>query len=113
MSTILNVDIINNAKDAVNAYVNTVTELYTRLKSEVDNITSDGFKGDASQGYLEFFNTNIVPMLTTNLTGDGSVTAGLNKLLDDINETVLATVDPKLGDANRSAGSSSSTDGTV
>jgi uncharacterized protein YukE len=104
MSTKLTTDIINQATDKVNNYVDTVTKLYNDLKSVVDNITTNGFKGEASTGFLEFFNTNMVPMLTENLTGDASVTASLKKLLDDINNTLIVTVDPTLGNANKNAG---------
>jgi hypothetical protein len=109
MSTKLTTDIINEATNAVNTYVDTVTELYTRLEKEVNSITTDGFKGEASMGFLEFFNTNMVPMLRENLTGDSSVTASLKKLLYDINETLISTVDPTLGDANKNAGGTTST----
>lgn len=104
MSTKLTTQIIDDATAVVNTYVNTVTELFEKLKNQITDLTKDDFKGEAAIGFMEFFNNTITPMLTENLTGETSVTTSLKKLLADINETLIKNVDPQLGNANKTAG---------
>ena len=104
MSTKLTTQIIDDATDVVNTYVNTVMELFEKLRNQITDLTRDDFKGEAAIGFMEFFNNTITPMLTENLTGETSVTTSLKKLLADINETLIKNVDPQLGEANKAAG---------
>ncbi len=102
MATILSGAIVTQAKDAVDAYVQTATSLYGELESEINSLTSSNFIGDASDGYKSFFDTKVKPALTENLTDPGtSMTANLKSILDSIQEQLLNTVDTQLGNSNR------------
>lgn len=105
MASILSNATIVNAKGAVSTYVSTAQGLYDELQSVINTLTSDGFQGDAAEGYKEFFTTKATPALVANLTeAQGSLTAGINGMLDSIQASLLDTVDPKLGDINRNPG---------
>lgn len=101
MASILTHQIISNAKDAVTAYVTTTNGLFSDLQSAVTTLTGSNFNGDASNGYSEFFQTRVTPALTENLT---ALTTSLTSMLDSIQEQLLDTVDPQLGDTNRNPG---------
>jgi len=108
MSTILSTDIINNAKEAVGTYEKTAKGLLEELTSALDKLTPTGFEGDASTGYMEFFQKKAVPALDTNLQ---SLTAGINNILDSIATQLMSTVDVQLGEFNKDPGAGSG--GTV
>lgn len=101
MSTRLTSTIIDNAKESVQAYINTVGA----LNSDLDGVLSQlrlSYAGDASDGYMEFYNTRVQPTITENLIGTGaSLTANILSILDNIKQQLLDTVDPQLGDYNR------------
>ncbi|MCR4645635.1 MAG: hypothetical protein K5695_09545 [Oscillospiraceae bacterium] len=104
MSTILATQMIANAQNAVNTYVSTANGLFDNLETEVTSLKNN-FSGDASDGYTEFFNSKIRPALTDNLTApSSSLTANINSILDAIQQQLLNTVDPQLGEGNRGAG---------
>lgn len=105
MASILSSAMITNAQGSVSTYVNTATELYSELQSIINNLTSDGFQGDAANGYREFFVNKATPALGANLTEpSGSLTAGINNMLNTIKEQLLDTVDPGLGKLNQDPG---------
>lgn len=104
MATILEISNINDAKTAINTYRNTCDAIFQAMKSEIEILCSTNFIGDASNGYLQFFNEKITPALTTQLTGtDASVTAMLETLLSAVAQ-MLNPVDPDLSNANKTAG---------
>lgn len=104
MATILETSNINDAKAAINTYRTTCDGIFQSMKGEIESLCSANFIGDASKGYLEFFNEKITPALTTQLTGpDASVTAMLETLLTAVAQ-MLNPVDPDLSNANRTAG---------
>ncbi len=106
MASILTSAIIENAKSSVSTYVSTTTQLYSELNSLINNLTSSGFMGDASNGYKEFFTSKITPAVVANLTEpQGSITAGISGMLDTIKTQLLDTVDPALGKLNQDPGS--------
>lgn len=101
MSTRLTSTIIDNAKESVQVYINTVGA----LNSELDGVLNQlrlSYAGDASDGYMEFYRTRIQPAITENLIGtSASLTANILSMLDNIKQQLLDTVDPQLGDYNR------------
>lgn len=105
MASILKSADIVNAKSSVTNYVTKAQQLYSELQSTINNLTSSGFMGDASDGYKEFFTTKVTPALVANLTeAQGSITAGINGMLDTIQEQLLNSVDPGLGKLNQNPG---------
>jgi hypothetical protein len=109
MASILSTAIITEAKNSVSTYITTAQALFDELSSVISSLTGSGFIGDASTGYLDFFNNKAKPVLVDNLTEPGgSITAGINSMLDSIKQQLLDTVDPKLGDINRDPSQASS-----
>lgn len=102
MSTILTSAIVEGAKGAVDDYVTKVTELNEELKSIISKLTSESFTGEAANGYNDFYTTKVIPAITENLTEGGeSLTASIKSLLDNIQQQLLNTVDPQMGENNR------------
>lgn len=106
MATILTTQIINDAKASVDTYIQTVNDLYKQLSTEITSLTSEGFQGDAANGFIDFFTTTMTPLLQEKLTGEGSITIQLKQTLDYIDEQLLQTLDPDLGNSNKNAGNS-------
>lgn len=105
MATVLTYSIISNATEKVETYVSTCNGLYEELEGVLGNLLSANFNGDAADGYNAFFKEKITPALTDNLTVPGeSLTAGIRSILETIQEQLLNTVDPQLGEANRNPG---------
>lgn len=105
MATILTHEIINNAKESVDTYISTANNLYDQLSGVINSLIGTNFSGDAADGYKFFFDSKVVPALTDNLTSpESSLTAGIKNILEGIENQLLDTVDPQLGDANRNPG---------
>lgn len=103
MATKLETSNINDVRTAINTYRATCDAIFQSMKTEIETLCSTNFIGDASNGYLEFFNEKITPALTTQLTGaDASVTAMLETLLTTVAQ-MLNPVDPDLSNANKTA----------
>ncbi len=105
-NVILKEDDVNAVKAAVEKYKTTSQDLFNKLESSINTLTSAGagFNGDASVGYIEFFQ-QIRPLLTTKLNSENeSVMATVSQLIDGIKETLLNQVDPDLGKKNKNAG---------
>lgn len=102
MATVLTTENITQARAAVTNYRTTCQTIFANLKNDITNLTASNFKGDASMGYVEFFE-QITPALTTNLTdSDNSITAMLENLISLV-EQMLTPVDPDIGNANKTA----------
>ena len=67
MSTEITHAMIENAKSAVNAYRSNVKSQFEALQNEINNLRATNFKGDASDGYLVFFNQKVTPALNENI----------------------------------------------
>lgn len=104
MSTILTHAVIDKAEEAVNEYVTSVSAYYSEIEQIVNSLTASGFVGDAADGYRDFFLQKIMPSVTDNLTGDGSITGSVKQMLESIKAQMLDTVDPKMGESNRNPG---------
>ncbi len=105
MATILTHEIITNATQAVDSYVAAANSLYEELSGIISALTAANFNGDASDGYKAFFAEKVAPALTDNLTTPGtSLTASIKDLLGTIQQQLLDTVDPQLGENNRNPG---------
>lgn len=110
MSTILSSAIVDGAKGSVDTYIASIGALNGQLEDIINNLTGNGFVGDASVGYKEFYTNKIRPAITENLTEQsGSLTASIKSMLDNIQQQLLNTVDPQLGDNNRNQGGSAGT----
>lgn len=103
MATILTSAIIESAKSTVSEYTSTVSSLNGEVSSLMNSLSSN-FMGDAADGYKEFYNVKIVPAIEENLIGGSSLMSSINTLLDNIQQQLLNTVDPQLGENNRNPG---------
>ena len=113
--TILSIGDIDAAKNAVAAYISTCDGIFKKMKSTIEGLTASGsnFNGDASIGYVDFFG-QITPALTDKLyVSDESLMKSIEKMLDSIRETLIGTVDPELGNANKNAGADGAGNVTV
>lgn len=107
MSTILSSAMIQNAQSAVDNYISQVNGLNDELEGVINSLIPASFEGDAADGYKEFYNSKIVPAIKDNLVeASNSLTASIKTMLEDIQTQLLNTVDPQMGEQNRSAGGS-------
>ncbi len=107
MASILTHAIITSALEKVDTYVSTANGLHEELSSVIATLTGNNFNGDASNGYLAFYNEQVVPALTENLTASGSsLMASIKSILESVQTQLLDTVDPQLGENNRNPGAS-------
>ncbi len=110
MSTILSSAIVDNAKGSVDTYIASISGLNSQLDGIINTLTGGNFVGDASVGYKEFYTNKVLPAITENLTEQSnSLTASIKSMLDNIQQQLLNTVDPQLGDNNRNQGGSAGT----
>lgn len=110
MSTILSSAIVDSAKSIVDTYVASISALNGELENIINTLTGNNFVGDASLGYKEFYTNKVLPAITENLIEQGnSLTASIKSMLDNIQQQLLNTVDPQLGDSNREQGGSGNT----
>lgn len=109
MASVLSDTIINNSKEAVDAYITKANSYAGELQSLLDRMTAGegtagNFTGEASNGYMDFYKNNVIPALTTNLTtGSTSLMESIKSMLESIRAELLGHVDPTLGDNNRNA----------
>lgn len=114
MSTILTSAIVDSAKGAVDSYVTTVGGLNDELQGIINTLTGSNFNGDAANVYNEFYTTKVLPAITENLTAQGnSLTASIKSMLDNIQQQLLNTVDPQLGENNRNPGGGAAATGAA
>lgn len=105
MSTILTSAIVENAKTSVDNYITSIDGLNGQLEEIINTLTGSNFNGDASLGYKDFYTKSVLPAITENLTQQGnSLTSSIKSMLDNIQQQLLNTVDPQLGDNNRNPG---------
>lgn len=100
--TVLATENLTDARKAITTYRSTCEGIFSKLQAEINGLTGEDFLGDASTGYVEFFN-QVTPALTTNLTGpENSITSMLESLITLV-EQMMNPVDPELGNANKTA----------
>ena len=104
MSSILTHAIITDAKSQVDAYIAQANSLKDELDGIINTLTASNFVGDASNGYKVFYTQKIAPAISDNLTGPQSLATSIKSMLDGIQETLLDTVDPQLGEQNENPG---------
>lgn len=105
MATILTHATISSAIEKVDTYVTTANGLYEELSGILNTLTGSNFNGDAAEGYKVFFNEQVTPALTQNLTASGeSLMASVKSILESIQAQLLDTVDPQLGENNSNPG---------
>ncbi|MBQ5335577.1 MAG: hypothetical protein J6Z45_06485 [Oscillospiraceae bacterium] len=105
MSTILTSAIITSAMAVVDDYIAAANALSQELDQCIRTLTANDFMGDAANGYTELYNAKVSPAINENLTApSGSLTASIKQMLDQIRTQLINTVDPNLGNSNRSGG---------
>ena len=105
MASVLTHAIIENAKGTVDSYVVSTNSLFQEIEGIISTLVASNFNGDAADGYKYFYTEKVIPALTQNLTDpNGSLTASIKGMLDSIEQQLLNTVDPQLGDVNRNPG---------
>ena len=110
MSTILSSAIVDSAKGSVDTYIASIGTLNGQLEGIINTLTGSNFVGDAALGYKDFYTNKVLPAITENLTEQSnSLTASIKSMLDNIQQQLLNTVDPQLGDNNRNQGGSGNT----
>ncbi len=103
MASALTRQIISDATAAVENYSNAANGYFGELKSLIESLTTNDYFGDGSTGYKFFFDNKITPALTTNLTDPtSSLMAGIKTMLNNIQTTLMDTVDPQIGNSNQS-----------
>lgn len=103
MATQLSTDVISQAIQSVTTLESNLQELFKSLESTINDLTSTDFIGDAAEGYKEFFASKVQPALRDNLyEGDSSLTGAMKKILQNIQKQLIESVDPALGQNNRS-----------
>ena len=101
MSTVLSRANIADATAAVNAYEATCNSIFESFRNTVTTLTSSNWNGDGSDGCRDFFNSTSTPVLTDGVT---SISKSIRDILANIEQVTLDSVDPQLGEANRSSG---------
>lgn len=105
MATILTKAIIKNATDTVDTYITSVNSYYEELAAVVNTLIGTNFSGDAANGYKVFFDTQVKPALTDNLTAPAnSLMVSIKGILDSIDKQLLDTIDPQMGENNSNPG---------
>lgn len=103
MTTAVSTSEIQEAIQATTQLQNELQSLYQNVQSRIQDLAGTDFIGDGADGYLEFFNTKITPGLRDNLVADdGSILAALKNILQSIQDQLISSVDPALGQNNRS-----------
>jgi predicted ribonuclease toxin of YeeF-YezG toxin-antitoxin module len=103
MATQISTDVIQEAIQSVSQLESTLAELFKKLESTLRELTGSDFVGDGADGYMEFFTNKCQPALRDNLfEGDESLTGAIKKILENIQKQLIESVDPALGQNNRS-----------
>lgn len=101
MSKVLTRANIAEAIGAVEAYQTTCDGIYTSLQGTLSSLTAANWIGEGSEGCKYFFNGMVTEVLTEGIT---SMNNTLKEILTNVEQTLLDTLDPQLGEANRSPG---------
>lgn len=99
MSIVLSTKNVAQVRSAVATYRETCDAIYAKLNSDIASLTTNGFMGSASLGFLTLFN-HISPSLTTELTGtEHSITSMVEDILSAV-ERSFNDADVQLGESN-------------
>ena len=90
-------EMINNAKDAIQEYKDTVKTLYSQLEDTMSALIPGNFSGSAADGFKYFYDNNIKSVANTD------VNDSMNNIVDGISEAIPAErgVDESLATENR------------
>jgi len=107
-------DEMQKAKGVCSDFRGTVASFLSDLDSTVNTLLSSGFQGEAADGFREFYEKNVKAFLDAGGTFDQYL-AMFDKegdgLFDSIEKALISTqesLDPALGQNNRSVGQGSS-----
>ncbi|GHU53555.1 hypothetical protein FACS1894132_06020 [Clostridia bacterium] len=96
--TILTTAEIDQAKAQIDTYFATCEVTTSEIKAIIDGLSSeDNFKGDAYDGFNNFFTTNVKPIISDKLK---EFTDSLKTLLDNVHDGFIKQEDPALKTLN-------------
>lgn len=98
-------EMINNAKNAIQEYQDTVKNLYSQLENTMTALIPGNFSGSAAEGFHDFYDDNMRPVANTEDSSSGvmQIITLLNNIVDGISEAIPAEqgVDESLAAENR------------
>lgn len=99
-------EMINNAKNAIQEYQDTVKNLYSQIEDTMTALIPGSFSGSAADGFYDhFYDKNIRPVANTEDSNSGvmQIITLLNNIVDGISEAIPAEqgVDESLAAENR------------
>lgn len=98
-------EMINNAKDAIQEYQDTVKTLYSQLEDTMSALIPGNFSGSAAEGFNDFYDKNIRAVASTDDKESGvmQIITLMNNIVDGISEAIPAEqgVDESLATENR------------
>jgi len=86
---------------AIETYETTCNGIYQSFQGTMNTLTTSNWTGEASDGCKYFFNGTVTPALTD---GVNAISRALKDILTNIEQTLLDTLDPQLGEVNRNPG---------
>ncbi len=96
---------IDNAKAAIEEYQNTVKALFSQMEDTMSALIPGNFSGSAAEGFKDFYNNNIKPVINTDDTASGvmQIISLLNNIVEGISQAIPAEqgIDEALAAENR------------
>ena len=85
-------EMINNAKDAIQEYKDTVKTLYSQLEDTMSALIPGNFSGSAADGFKYFYDNNIKSVANTDVNDSGvmQIITLMNNIVDVISEAIPA-----------------------
>ena len=85
-------EMINNAKDAIQEYKDTVKTLYSQLEDTMSALIPGNFSGSAADGFKYFYDNNIKSVANTDVNDSGvmQIITLMNNIVDGISEAIPA-----------------------
>lgn len=103
---------MQKAKQDCQTFRGEVASFVQELDATISTLLSSGFKGEAANGFRDFYNKNVVDFFANGGTFDqyiGMFDKDGEGLFDAIEKTLIGSegLDPSLGENNRNIGQSS------
>lgn len=100
----ISVSMMDAAVQAINDYEEAIKGLNQRLDEEVNGLVPTNFSGAAADGYVAFYNGQIVPNITEGLS---NMLEALKSICESVKSQIPGDtngVDDQLGQGNQGAG---------